>query len=201
MLDRGSVLVAHHGFWPDDSPQVLEVGARRPVHACAMGKVLLAYDAAATALALGRPLPAYTPRTVCTPGALTAALAQVRRAGWAVEAEERAMGQAGLACPVRDRGGLTVAAVGVTGSLERLCDASRAPRPALLSLCCHGHRARARRRRLTVGPSAPEGPRVQHYVAAIDQGTTSTRCILFDQLGRLVSVSQAEHAQHFPRPG
>ena len=44
------------------------------------------------------------------------------------------MGQAGLACPVRDRGGLTVAAVGVTGSLERLCDASCAPRPALLSL-------------------------------------------------------------------
>ena len=42
---------------------------------------------------------------------------------------------------------------------------------------------------------------MQHYVAAIDQGTTSTRCILFDQLGRLVSVSQAEHAQHFPRPG
>ena len=39
------------------------------------------------------------------------------------------------------------------------------------------------------------------YVAALDQGTTSTRCILFDQSGRLVSVSQAEHAQHYPRPG
>ncbi len=42
---------------------------------------------------------------------------------------------------------------------------------------------------------------MQHYVAAIDQGTTSTRCILFDPMGRLVSVAQAEHAQHFPRPG
>jgi len=42
---------------------------------------------------------------------------------------------------------------------------------------------------------------VQRYVAALDQGTTSTRCILFDSSGRLVSVSQAEHQQHYPRPG
>lgn len=149
VLDRGAVLVAHHGFRPDDSPQVLEVGARRPAHACAMGKVLLAYDAAAAALALGQPLPEYTPWTVCTPRALTATLAQVRRAGWAVEAEERAMGQAGLACPVRDRGGLTVAAVGITGSLERLCDTSRAPRPALLALVQDA--ARAIERELAAG--------------------------------------------------
>jgi glycerol kinase len=36
---------------------------------------------------------------------------------------------------------------------------------------------------------------------SIDQGTTSTRCILFDHGGRLVSVAQREHRQHFPRPG
>jgi glycerol kinase len=40
-----------------------------------------------------------------------------------------------------------------------------------------------------------------HYVLAIDQGTTSTRCILFDVRGRLVSVAQREHQQHFPHPG
>jgi glycerol kinase len=39
------------------------------------------------------------------------------------------------------------------------------------------------------------------YVMAIDQGTTSTRCILFDHGGRLVSVAQREHRQHYPRPG
>jgi glycerol kinase len=39
------------------------------------------------------------------------------------------------------------------------------------------------------------------YVVAIDQGTTSTRCIVFDRRGQLVSVDQREHAQHFPRPG
>ncbi|MEV1330826.1 glycerol kinase GlpK [Micromonospora costi] len=39
------------------------------------------------------------------------------------------------------------------------------------------------------------------YVAAIDQGTTSSRCILFDRAGDIVSVAQREHRQIFPRPG
>jgi glycerol kinase len=39
------------------------------------------------------------------------------------------------------------------------------------------------------------------YVAAIDQGTTSTRCILFDHAGRIVAFDQKEHAQVYPRPG
>jgi glycerol kinase len=42
---------------------------------------------------------------------------------------------------------------------------------------------------------------VAHFVMSIDQGTTSTRCILFDRGGRLVSVSQREHKQYFPKPG
>ncbi|WP_030340506.1 glycerol kinase GlpK [Streptomyces sp. NRRL S-1022] len=41
----------------------------------------------------------------------------------------------------------------------------------------------------------------ERYVMSIDQGTNSTRCILFDHRGRLVSVAQKEHQQHFPRPG
>ncbi|WP_460072077.1 glycerol kinase GlpK [Streptomyces sp. YKOK-I1] len=42
---------------------------------------------------------------------------------------------------------------------------------------------------------------VERYVMSIDQGTNSTRCILFDHHGRLASVAQREHQQHFPRPG
>jgi glycerol kinase len=38
-------------------------------------------------------------------------------------------------------------------------------------------------------------------VAAIDQGTTSTRCILFDHAGQPVASHQLEHAQITPRPG
>jgi glycerol kinase len=39
------------------------------------------------------------------------------------------------------------------------------------------------------------------YVAAIDQGTTSTRCLIFDRSGRIVSGDAREHRQIFPRSG
>ena len=51
------------------------------------------------------------------------------------------MGTAGLAAPVRDRGGLTVAAIGITGPVEEVCDGSRAPRPALVHLVQDAARA------------------------------------------------------------
>jgi glycerol kinase len=41
----------------------------------------------------------------------------------------------------------------------------------------------------------------QQYVVAIDQGTTSTRCIVFDRRGQLVSAAQREHQQYYPKPG
>src|SRR3977135_2696064 len=41
-MHDGQVLVVHHVFRPDDSPQSLEVGTLLPAHASAMGKVLLA---------------------------------------------------------------------------------------------------------------------------------------------------------------
>ena len=39
------------------------------------------------------------------------------------------------------------------------------------------------------------------YVAAIDQGTTSSRCIIFDHKGDICAVAQKEHRQIFPKPG
>ncbi|MEU1429121.1 glycerol kinase GlpK [Nocardia sp. NPDC005746] len=42
---------------------------------------------------------------------------------------------------------------------------------------------------------------MRRYVAAIDQGTTSSRCIVFDQQGRIAGVAQREHEQIFPKPG
>ncbi|HEY6302361.1 MAG TPA: glycerol kinase GlpK [Terriglobales bacterium] len=39
------------------------------------------------------------------------------------------------------------------------------------------------------------------YIGAIDQGTTSSRFIVFDRSGRIVSSAQREHEQIYPRPG
>jgi glycerol kinase len=40
-----------------------------------------------------------------------------------------------------------------------------------------------------------------NYIAAIDQGTTSTRCILFDHDGHIFAAAQEEHQQIYPKPG
>src|SRR4051812_38737659 len=39
------------------------------------------------------------------------------------------------------------------------------------------------------------------YVAAIDQGTTSTRCLIVDRAGNVVAGDQCEHRQLYPQPG
>src|SRR5680860_678977 len=57
---------------------------------------------------------------------------------------------------------------------------------------------------------APVGPKILGrvmtkevglFVAAIDQGTTSSRCMVFDHAGKVVSSAQKEHRQIFLRPG
>ena len=42
---------------------------------------------------------------------------------------------------------------------------------------------------------------MKDYVGAIDQGTTSTRFMVFDKSARIVAVAQKEHQQIFPKPG
>lgn len=39
------------------------------------------------------------------------------------------------------------------------------------------------------------------YIMALDQGTTSSRCILFDKKGRILSMAQKEFTQLYPKPG
>jgi glycerol kinase len=42
---------------------------------------------------------------------------------------------------------------------------------------------------------------MSEYIGALDQGTTSTRFMVFDRTGRIVSVAQKEHEQIYPQPG
>lgn len=42
---------------------------------------------------------------------------------------------------------------------------------------------------------------MSQFVAAIDQGTTGTRCMVFDRAGQVVSAEYAEHRQIYPQPG
>ncbi|MBI3689161.1 MAG: IclR family transcriptional regulator [Mycolicibacterium aromaticivorans] len=85
------------------------VGARLPMTAGSGAKVLLAFSDTATQQAV-LPTAKFTERT----------LAEVRRRGWAQSAAEREPGVASVSAPVRDRTGTVVAAVSVSGQIDRM---------------------------------------------------------------------------------
>jgi glycerol kinase len=58
--------------------------------------------------------------------------------------------------------------------------------------------------RLDVAAARVSPPRLRHqpaYVGALDQGTTSTRFMIFDHSGGVVGIDQKEHEQIYPKPG
>jgi len=122
-LSGTRVIVLHHVFRPDNTVQILEVGAAVPWHACALGHAIAAYLPADQAAALLRRSRApLTGRTKTTRAALGQALAQVRRRGYAIEDQEATVGDAGLAAPVMSRQGTVAGAIGLVGPAERLLD-------------------------------------------------------------------------------
>ncbi|MBW8802311.1 MAG: IclR family transcriptional regulator [Catenulisporales bacterium] len=132
LLD-GKVLIVHHVFRPDDSLQSLDVGALLPLHATALGKVLLAFDTQAAACLPDTGLEPLTRRTLVSPAALKRELTKVRERGFADDIEEATLGQASIAAPIRGYGGLVVGAISIAGSVDRLCPSSAGrPDPALV---------------------------------------------------------------------
>ncbi|MGP4016560.1 IclR family transcriptional regulator [Saccharopolyspora sp. 5N708] len=133
---EGGVLVVHHVFRPDSSPQALDTGTSLPLHATALGKVLLASDPDLAAAAADRGLDSLTRCTITTPDVLGPALRRVRDVGWAAEIEEFMPGVVGVAAPIRGYGGLVVGAVGVSGAAERICGSGQQPKSALVNQVC-----------------------------------------------------------------
>ncbi len=85
------------------------VGTRLPMTAGSGAKVLLAHSDAATQAAV-LPTAKFTER----------ALAEVRRRGWAQSVAEREPGVASVSAPVRDGRGVVVAAISVSGPIDRM---------------------------------------------------------------------------------
>jgi DNA-binding IclR family transcriptional regulator len=97
-----------------------EVGGRLPAHACAAGKVLLAYAGAAALELLGRaPMAAIGPRTVTAPAALRRHLGHVRQCRLAFQSEESGPGIDCVAGVVLHAGGRPAGAVSVSGRTGR----------------------------------------------------------------------------------
>ena len=54
---------------------------------------------------------------------------------------------------------------------------------------------------LYLRPNAEEAFALTQYLLALDQGTTSSRAILFDQDQNIAGLAQKEFTQHYPREG
>lgn len=122
-----------------ESPHTLRligpVAHRADAHATSSGKLLLAYIRAASLDALldGWVLPRTTPSTIHDAGMLRSNLTTIRQRGWAEEVNEAEMGIASIAAPIRNDLGEVVAAVSVSGPLQRMTQDSltRFARPAV----------------------------------------------------------------------
>jgi DNA-binding IclR family transcriptional regulator len=122
-LSGTRVIVLHHVFRPDNTVQILEVGAAIPWHACALGHAIVAHlTQADAARVLAQDRAALTGRTKTTRAALGQALAQVRRRGYAVENQEATVGDGGIAAPIVSREGAVAGAIGLVGPAERILD-------------------------------------------------------------------------------
>jgi DNA-binding IclR family transcriptional regulator len=142
-LHDNRVLVVHHVFRPDDSYQVLQVGALLPLHASAMGKALLAVNPYLVAQLGNGELPRFTAGTITNSRQLAHALDTVRKLGWAADIEELVEGEVSLAVPIKDRRGETVGAIAISGPADRVCNAGQ-PRPDLIGCVRDSARAISR---------------------------------------------------------
>ncbi|WEH19207.1 IclR family transcriptional regulator [Streptomyces sp. VNUA24] len=132
VLHQQGVLIVHHVFRPDDSRQVLEIGAMQPLHSTALGKVLAAYDPVAHSEVLEAERKPFTDRTVHALEDFEGVLDLTRARGYAADVEETWEGVASVAAPIHDRRRMPVGAVGITGAVERLCRAGE-PRSELVA--------------------------------------------------------------------
>jgi DNA-binding IclR family transcriptional regulator len=98
------------------------VGDRRPLHATASGKALLAFlpEPRRAAILEALDLVRYTERTVASLPALRASLDEVRRAGVCINVEEIVPGACGIAAPILDHRGAAVAACAIGGPTGRV---------------------------------------------------------------------------------
>ena len=125
VLTGDHVFVVHHAFRPEGAVQILEVGASIPWSTCALGKAIVAFLPPARQEALlAAKLPALTGWSATDPAVVAEQLETVRKSGYALEDQESALGDAGIAAPVFDRSGAAVGAIGIIGPVERVFDES-----------------------------------------------------------------------------
>jgi IclR family acetate operon transcriptional repressor len=122
VLFEGDVMHLAHSA-PKEVPRMYTALGRRAVaHCTALGKVLLAHRPWEEVKQIVRQYGwrPYTPHSIQSFDRLQTELTGIRKQGYSLDREERRLGVGCIAAPVRERSGQVVAALSVSGAIERL---------------------------------------------------------------------------------
>ncbi|MBS0445882.1 MAG: IclR family transcriptional regulator [Proteobacteria bacterium] len=120
ILDHGEVVYIDKVDSPQPVRAYSKIGGRAPAYCVATGKALLAHSAAAVVDAVARDLRRHTPNTITDAAELRAELRRAVEQGYAINRGEWRDGVCGLAAPIRDGRGRVIAAIGISGPVDRL---------------------------------------------------------------------------------
>jgi len=122
VLDHAQLINVARALPADGLNMAARIGSREPAHTTSLGKALLAtLDAESlSALYLDEELPARTPKTISSRGALFAELDRIRAQGYAIDNEESCVGVFCVGVPVFDRGDRASLAISVTSMPGRI---------------------------------------------------------------------------------
>ena len=120
IFDRIDVVYLDRVETPNPVRAYPAIGGRGPAYCTASGKALLAYLPVETVRAVADTIQRQTAETISTFAELTKALAGVRAVGYAMNLGEFRDNVASLAAPVRLGNGEAIAAIGISGPLDRL---------------------------------------------------------------------------------
>jgi DNA-binding IclR family transcriptional regulator len=120
VLDGDEVVYVHKLDSPEPVRAYSQIGGRAPAYCVATGKAMVAWLPSAQLDSLSTRLHAWSARTLTEPADFLREMERVRQKGYAINRGEWRESVGGVAAPVRDPSGNVVAAVGVSGPIERM---------------------------------------------------------------------------------
>jgi len=120
VLDGDEVVYVHKVDSPEPVRAYSQIGGRAPAHCVATGKAMLAWQGEVALASMAQRLRAWSPRTVTEPAEFLREMERVRQQGYAINRGEWRESVGGIAAPVRDPGERVIAAIGLSGPIERL---------------------------------------------------------------------------------
>ena len=131
MLHENRVLIVHHVPGPEEHLPMPEIGSLMPLHATALGKVLLAHRTHTAAETCAAAVTSCTAATINDPDRLNAQLSRISERGWGSDVGELLPGVASIAAPIEAHQRAVVGAIAISGPTARICE-DGSPRAALV---------------------------------------------------------------------